>query len=185
MGPRGRRLPTPVLTSIHAFLALNSIVHLYIFLMVWAIQKPKCHLLLLLLCVGSWCHRHSKIYLKGSLEDDLWKPLLGHWPLTDKSILLPVMWLRLPPPSLSPGEAVHLARDFGYVCETEFPARATAEYLCRQSEPDQLPTRRSMLLATKWVSPQCPEIVVWRFSASTSGSGYGGESEKSGFKMFY
>lgn len=54
-----------------------------------------------------------------------------------------------PPPLPPPGEAVHLARDFGYVCETEFPARATAEYLCRQSEPDQLPTRRSMLLATK------------------------------------
>ncbi|KAK5883364.1 hypothetical protein CesoFtcFv8_019701 [Champsocephalus esox] len=58
--------------------------------------------------------------------------------------------------SLVEGEAVHLARDFGYVCETEFPARATAEYLCRQSEPDQLPTRRSMLLATKEV---CKEFV--------------------------
>ena len=23
----------------------------------------------------------------------------------------------------NPGEAIHLARDFGYVCETEFPAR--------------------------------------------------------------
>uniref|UniRef100_A0A3B3BHT5 Transcription factor AP-2 epsilon n=1 Tax=Oryzias melastigma TaxID=30732 RepID=A0A3B3BHT5_ORYME len=54
------------------------------------------------------------------------------------------------------GEAVHLARDFGYVCETEFPARATAEYLCRQSDPDQLQTRRSMLLATKEV---CKEFV--------------------------
>ncbi|KAG7225403.1 hypothetical protein INR49_027392 [Caranx melampygus] len=54
------------------------------------------------------------------------------------------------------GEAVHLARDFGYVCETEFPARATAEYLCRQSEPEQLPTRRSMLLATKEI---CKEFV--------------------------
>uniref|UniRef100_A0A096LR05 Transcription factor AP-2 epsilon n=1 Tax=Poecilia formosa TaxID=48698 RepID=A0A096LR05_POEFO len=53
-------------------------------------------------------------------------------------------------------EAVHLARDFGYVCETEFPARATAEYLCRQSDPDQLPTRRSMLLATKEI---CKEFV--------------------------
>ncbi|XP_029976008.1 transcription factor AP-2-epsilon isoform X1 [Salarias fasciatus] len=58
--------------------------------------------------------------------------------------------------SLVEGEAVHLARDFGYVCETEFPARATAEYLCRQSEPDQLPTRRSMLLATKEI---CKEFV--------------------------
>lgn len=58
--------------------------------------------------------------------------------------------------ALVEGEAVHLARDFGYVCETEFPARATAEYLCRQTEPDQLPTRRSMLLATKEI---CKEFV--------------------------
>ncbi|KAJ0055328.1 hypothetical protein NL108_015978, partial [Boleophthalmus pectinirostris] len=50
--------------------------------------------------------------------------------------------------SLVEGEAVHLARDFGFVCETEFPARAAAEYLCRQSDPDTLHTRRSMLLAT-------------------------------------
>uniref|UniRef100_A0A3P9HS25 Transcription factor AP-2 gamma (activating enhancer binding protein 2 gamma) n=1 Tax=Oryzias latipes TaxID=8090 RepID=A0A3P9HS25_ORYLA len=33
--------------------------------------------------------------------------------------------------SLVEGEAVHLARDFGYVCETEFPAKAIAEYLGR------------------------------------------------------
>ncbi|XP_008421246.1 transcription factor AP-2-epsilon isoform X1 [Poecilia reticulata] len=58
--------------------------------------------------------------------------------------------------SLVEGEAVHLARDFGYVCETEFPARATAEFLCRQSDPDQLPARRSMLLATKEI---CKEFV--------------------------
>ncbi|XP_055074973.1 transcription factor AP-2-epsilon isoform X1 [Misgurnus anguillicaudatus] len=58
--------------------------------------------------------------------------------------------------ALVEGEAVHLARDFGYVCETEFPARATAEYLCRQSDPDQLPTRRSMLLATKEI---CKEFL--------------------------
>uniref|UniRef100_W5KSS1 Transcription factor AP-2 epsilon n=1 Tax=Astyanax mexicanus TaxID=7994 RepID=W5KSS1_ASTMX len=58
--------------------------------------------------------------------------------------------------ALVEGEAVHLARDFGYVCETEFPARATAEYLCRQSDPEQLPTRRSMLLATKEI---CKEFI--------------------------
>ncbi|KAJ8984184.1 hypothetical protein NQ317_011093, partial [Molorchus minor] len=34
--------------------------------------------------------------------------------------------------SLVEGEAIHLARDFGYVCETEFPARQVAEYLLRQ-----------------------------------------------------
>ncbi|XP_028819259.1 transcription factor AP-2-epsilon-like isoform X1 [Denticeps clupeoides] len=58
--------------------------------------------------------------------------------------------------ALVEGEAVHLARDFGYVCETEFPARAAAEYLCRQGDPDQLPARRSMLLATKEI---CKEFV--------------------------
>lgn len=54
--------------------------------------------------------------------------------------------------SIFAGEAVHLARDFGYVCETEFPAKAAAEYLCRQhSDPGELHARKNMLLATKWV----------------------------------
>ncbi|XP_062385584.1 transcription factor AP-2-epsilon isoform X2 [Sardina pilchardus] len=61
--------------------------------------------------------------------------------------------------SLVEGEAVHLARDFGYVCETEFPARATAEYLCRHSDPEQLPTRRSMLMATKEVCKEFVELM--------------------------
>ena len=34
--------------------------------------------------------------------------------------------------SLVEGEAIHLARDFGYVCETEFPAKYLGEYLSRQ-----------------------------------------------------
>lgn len=54
-----------------------------------------------------------------------------------------------PPPS---GEAVHLARDFGYICETEFPTKAVSEYLNRQhTDPNELHTRKNMLLATKWV----------------------------------
>lgn len=45
---------------------------------------------------------------------------------------------------------MHLARDFGYVCETEFPAKAAAEYVSRQhAEPAQLPGRKSMLLAAR------------------------------------
>ena len=36
--------------------------------------------------------------------------------------------------SLVEGEAIHLARDFSYVCETEFPARPVAEYLARQHQ---------------------------------------------------
>lgn len=56
-----------------------------------------------------------------------------------------------PPHSpLISGEAVHLARDFGYVCETEFPAKAVAEFLNRQhSDPNEQVTRKNMLLATK------------------------------------
>uniref|UniRef100_A0A8C5B3U8 Transcription factor AP-2 epsilon n=1 Tax=Gadus morhua TaxID=8049 RepID=A0A8C5B3U8_GADMO len=61
--------------------------------------------------------------------------------------------------SLVEGEAVHLARDFGYVCETEFPARATAEFLVRRSDPEQLPTRRSMLLATKEICKEFMDLM--------------------------
>jgi len=48
------------------------------------------------------------------------------------------------------GEAVRLARDFGYLCETEFPARQTAEYMARQhSDPSELSNRKQMILAAK------------------------------------
>lgn len=49
------------------------------------------------------------------------------------------------------GEAIHLARDFTYVCETEFPAKQCAEYVCRHAVHDvqELTRRRDMILATK------------------------------------
>ena len=48
------------------------------------------------------------------------------------------------------GEAIHLARDFGYVCETEFPARQVADYLCRQhTDPAEMYRRKELILATK------------------------------------
>ena len=48
------------------------------------------------------------------------------------------------------GEAIHLARDFGYVCETEFPARQVSEYMCRQhTDPAELYRRKELVLATK------------------------------------
>ncbi|KRZ97496.1 Transcription factor AP-2-delta [Trichinella sp. T8] len=56
--------------------------------------------------------------------------------------------------SLVEGEAIHLARDFGYACETEFPSRQVGEYLCRArcSGNFQLMQRRKeMLLSTKEV----------------------------------
>ena len=52
--------------------------------------------------------------------------------------------------SLVEGEALHLARDFGYVCESEFPARQVAEYLSRQhTDPADLYRRKELLYATK------------------------------------
>ncbi|XP_019403079.1 PREDICTED: transcription factor AP-2-epsilon [Crocodylus porosus] len=63
--------------------------------------------------------------------------------------------------SLVEGEAVHLARDFGYVCETEFPAKAAAEYLCRQhSDPSELHTRKNMLLATKQICKEFADLIA-------------------------
>lgn len=48
------------------------------------------------------------------------------------------------------GEAIHLARDFGYVCETEFPSRQVAEYLCRQhTDPTDQYRRKELILSTK------------------------------------
>ena len=52
--------------------------------------------------------------------------------------------------SLVEGEAIHLARDFGYVCETEFPAKQVAEYLSRQhTEATDMYRRKELLFATK------------------------------------
>ncbi|XP_063810523.1 transcription factor AP-2-epsilon [Pseudophryne corroboree] len=63
--------------------------------------------------------------------------------------------------SLVEGEAVHLARDFGYVCETEFPAKAAAEYFCRQhSDPTELHTRKNMLLATKQICKEFADLLA-------------------------
>ena len=55
--------------------------------------------------------------------------------------------------SLVEGEAIHLARDFGYVCETEFPARQVAEHLTRQySDQHDSYKRKELLLNTKQVN---------------------------------
>lgn len=61
------------------------------------------------------------------------------------------------------GEAVHLARDFGYICETEFPAKAVSEYLNRQhTDPTDLHSRKNMLLATKWVEIQSLNMLCFQ-----------------------
>ncbi|KAB0355063.1 hypothetical protein FD755_022522 [Muntiacus reevesi] len=65
---------------------------------------------------------------------------------------------RLSPPeclnaSLLGGEALHLARDFGYTCETEFPAKAVGEHLARQHmEQKEQTARKKMILATNLIT---------------------------------
>lgn len=48
------------------------------------------------------------------------------------------------------GEAIHLAKDFSYVCDTEFPAKNVAEYLCRgNSDYTDIMRRKEAILASK------------------------------------
>jgi len=58
------------------------------------------------------------------------------------------------------GEAIHLARDFGYVCETEFPSRQIAEYLCRQhTNPSEQYQRRELVKATKEITKELMDLL--------------------------
>jgi transcription factor AP-2 len=55
--------------------------------------------------------------------------------------------------SLVEGEAAHLARDFHYVCDQEFPSRQCAEYITRQyhlQEPSGITKRKQNILAAKY-----------------------------------
>jgi len=61
--------------------------------------------------------------------------------------------------SLVEGEAIHLARDFGYVCETEFPARQVAEYLNLNRQymnSEDICRRKEFLLASRIL---CKELM--------------------------
>ncbi|XP_068120555.1 transcription factor AP-2 gamma isoform X3 [Hyperolius riggenbachi] len=63
--------------------------------------------------------------------------------------------------SLVEGEAVHLARDFGYVCETEFPSKAVAEYLNRpHMERNEMVNRKNMLLAAKQICKEFTDLLT-------------------------
>lgn len=63
--------------------------------------------------------------------------------------------------SLVEGEAIHLARDFGYVCETEFPARQVAEYLTRphMDQPHDSYKRKEILMNTKQVTKELMDLL--------------------------
>ncbi|XP_021948627.1 transcription factor AP-2-epsilon [Folsomia candida] len=63
--------------------------------------------------------------------------------------------------SLVEGEAIHLARDFGYVCETEFPARQIAEYLTRPHTNDinEALRRREVLQAARHTTKELLDLL--------------------------
>jgi len=62
--------------------------------------------------------------------------------------------------SLVEGEAIHLARDFGYVCETEFPAKHIAHFLTNRTQGiSELLRRKELLLATKMVTSELMDLL--------------------------
>uniref|UniRef100_UPI00358EDFDB transcription factor AP-2-beta-like isoform X1 n=1 Tax=Myxine glutinosa TaxID=7769 RepID=UPI00358EDFDB len=63
--------------------------------------------------------------------------------------------------SLVEGEAIHLARDFGYASETEFPTKSVADFLTRQhTDHGDLHTRKNMLLATKQICKEFADLLA-------------------------
>jgi len=62
--------------------------------------------------------------------------------------------------SLVEGEAIHLARDFGYVCESEFPAKQVAEFLSsRSSDVSEQFRRKELLLATRLITKELMDLL--------------------------
>jgi len=62
--------------------------------------------------------------------------------------------------SLVEGEAIHLARDFGYVCETEFPARQIADYMVRLNhDTAEQYRRKDLVLATKAITKELMDLL--------------------------
>ena len=62
--------------------------------------------------------------------------------------------------SLVEGEAIHLARDFNTVCETEFPARQVAEYLSRQhADPSDSYRRKELIHATIQMTKELVDLL--------------------------
>ncbi|XP_059088388.1 transcription factor AP-2-alpha-like isoform X1 [Tigriopus californicus] len=62
--------------------------------------------------------------------------------------------------SLVEGEAIHLARDFGYVCETEFPARQIAEFLSKPFVSNcETARRKELLLGARLITGELLDLL--------------------------
>ncbi|GFQ65091.1 transcription factor AP-2-beta [Trichonephila clavata] len=63
--------------------------------------------------------------------------------------------------SLVEGEAIHLAKDFGYVCDTEFPSRQVAEFLSRNyTDPAIIYKRKQELVDTREIIKEFAEFLT-------------------------
>ncbi|GFN79089.1 transcription factor ap-2-beta [Plakobranchus ocellatus] len=62
--------------------------------------------------------------------------------------------------SLVEGETARLARDFQYLCETEFPSRQMAEYNTRHADPSDFHNRKNMLLASKQIVKEMADLLA-------------------------
>lgn len=63
--------------------------------------------------------------------------------------------------SLVEGEAAHLAADFDYVCESEFPAAQLAERQYRQhAEPSQQQSRKNAIIAAKQLTKELQDVLA-------------------------
>ncbi|XP_062621479.1 transcription factor AP-2-epsilon-like [Saccostrea cucullata] len=64
--------------------------------------------------------------------------------------------------SVVEGEAIRLARDFGYLCETEFPSRQCAKYNVtkyRSNIPEEQMARKNMIIASKQILKEFMDIL--------------------------
>ncbi|XP_032239154.1 transcription factor AP-2-alpha isoform X2 [Nematostella vectensis] len=63
--------------------------------------------------------------------------------------------------SLVEGEAAHLAADFDFVCESEFPASQLAEYQYRQhADPAEQGSRKNAIMAAKQLAKELQDILA-------------------------
>jgi hypothetical protein len=65
--------------------------------------------------------------------------------------------------ALVEGEALQLAQDYEYLCQSEFPAKACAQYCCkeyRSSDPQENIARKNMVLATKQILKEFLDLLI-------------------------
>ena len=92
------------------------------------------------ICLKYQCSDHSNLYTQ-SRELPLMCAILKnrpvhlgcptffyYWSIYSNSLHIFLTYIKCLTDLYNPGEAIHLARDFGYVCETEFPARQVSAH---------------------------------------------------------